>query len=47
VNWAAVFACLDAIGFSDLATVAVFAWEDRAMESMEHNRAAAGRYLNR
>jgi myo-inositol catabolism protein IolH len=47
IDWATVFAALGAAGFSDLATVAVFAWEDRAMESMRHNRAAAGRYLDR
>lgn len=46
VDWPTVFAALAAAGFSDLATVAVFAWEDRAMESMEHNRAAAGQYLS-
>lgn len=47
IDWAAVFAALARAGFSDLATVAVFAWEDRAMESMKHNRAAAGQYLDR
>src|ERR1700727_702812 len=47
IDWAGVFAALARAGFSDLATVAVFAWEDRAMESMKHNRAAAGQYLDR
>jgi myo-inositol catabolism protein IolH len=47
IDWAAVFNALARAGFSDLATVAVFAWEDRAMESMEHNRAAVERYLGR
>jgi myo-inositol catabolism protein IolH len=47
IDWAAAFASLDAIQFSDLASVAVFAWEDRAMESMRHNRVTVGRYLSR
>jgi myo-inositol catabolism protein IolH len=45
VDWPAVFGSLAKIGFSDLATVAVFAWPDRAMASMTHNRAAARQYL--
>jgi len=45
VDWTAVSGSLAKIGFSDLATVAVFAWPDRAMASMTHNRAAARQYL--
>lgn len=45
VGWDAVFGALTAAGFGDLATVAVFAWPDRAMVSAQHNRAALGRYL--
>ena len=45
VGWETVFSALAQVGFSDLATVAVFAWPDRAMASAEHNRAALRRYL--
>jgi myo-inositol catabolism protein IolH len=45
VDWAAVFGALTHAGFTDLATVAVFAWPDRPMASMEHNCAAARQYL--
>jgi myo-inositol catabolism protein IolH len=45
VDWTAVFGSLARVGFSDLATVAVFAWPDRAMASMNHNRAAVWQYL--
>ena len=45
VDWEEVFSALAQVGFSDLATVAVFAWPDRAVASAEHNRAALQRYL--
>jgi myo-inositol catabolism protein IolH len=45
VGWDAVFSALAAVGFSGLATVAVFAWPDRAMASARDNRAALRRYL--
>ena len=45
VGWETVFSALEQTGFSDLATVAVFAWPDRALASAEHNRAALRRYL--
>ena len=45
VGWETVFSALEQTGFSDLATVAVFAWPDRAVASAEHNRAALRRYL--
>jgi len=45
VGWETVFGALEQTGFSDLATVAVFAWPDRAVASAEHNRAALRRYL--
>lgn len=45
VGWEGVFSGLAEVGFSDLATVAVFAWPDRAMASAKHNRGALRRYL--
>lgn len=45
VGWETVFSALAQAGFGDLATVAVFAWPDRAMASAEHNRAALRTYL--
>lgn len=45
VDWETVFGALAQAGFSDLLTVAVFAWPDRAVASAEHNRAAVRRYL--
>ena len=45
VGWEVVFSALAQVGFGDLATVAVFAWPDRAVASAEHNRAALRGYL--
>jgi myo-inositol catabolism protein IolH len=45
VGWETVFSALAQAGFGDLATVAVFAWPDRAMASAERNRAALRTYL--
>jgi myo-inositol catabolism protein IolH len=45
VGWETVFSELAHVGFADLATVAVFAWPDRAMASAQDNRAAIRRYL--
>ena len=45
VGWETVFSALTQAGFGDLATVAVFAWPDRAMASAERNRAALRTYL--
>lgn len=45
VDWETVFGSLVKAGFSGLATVAVFAWPDRAQASAQHNLAAVQRYL--
>ena len=45
VNWDDFFATLSRIGFDGIATVCVFAWEDRAKESCEKNRLLVERYL--
>lgn len=46
IDWETFFSSLARIDFSGLATVAVFAWADRAMDSMKHNREAALHYLD-
>ena len=40
VDWRATFHALMDIGFDDVMTVAVFAWDDRAAQSFVHNRQA-------
>ena len=45
VNWDDFFAGLAGIGFDGIATVCVFAWEDRAHESCLANREKLERYL--
>lgn len=45
VNWDDFFAGLAGIGFDGIATVCVFAWEDRAHESCLANREELERYL--
>jgi myo-inositol catabolism protein IolH len=47
VNWDELFATLAAIGFDGIATVCVFAWEDRARDSLIHNRELTQQYLDR
>jgi myo-inositol catabolism protein IolH len=44
VPWDTFFGTLDEIGFDGIMTVCVFAWEDRARESSEHNLAQITRH---
>jgi myo-inositol catabolism protein IolH len=45
IDWGTFSASLARTNFSGLVTVAVFAWPDRAVESMKHNREAALHHL--
>jgi myo-inositol catabolism protein IolH len=45
VDWDAFFRTLTAAGFGGIATVCVFAWEERARESAAHNLEQIRRYL--
>ena len=45
VDWDLFFATLAEVGFDGIATVCVFAWEDRARESLIGNREAVARYV--
>jgi myo-inositol catabolism protein IolH len=45
VDWTEFFAALRRVGFDDVMTVTVFAWEDRAIESFRANLAAVKRHL--
>ena len=45
VNWDEFFGTLARIGFDGIATVCVFAWEERARESSLHNREKVRDYL--
>ncbi len=45
VNWDEFFATLARIGFDGIATVCVFAWEERARESSRSNREKVAEYL--
>jgi myo-inositol catabolism protein IolH len=45
IDWRTTFQTLKEIGFDDVMTVAVFAWEDRAIESFRHNRIAIDTWL--
>lgn len=45
VDWDELFGTLTELGFDGIATVCVFAWEDRARESSIHNREQIQRYL--
>ena len=45
VDWDTFFGTLGRIGFDGIATVCVFAWEDRARESLVRNREIASEYL--
>jgi myo-inositol catabolism protein IolH len=45
VSWDDFFATLSRIGFDGIATVCVFAWEDRASESCLSNRQTVEKYL--
>jgi myo-inositol catabolism protein IolH len=45
VNWDDFFTTLARIGFDGIATVCVFAWEERALQSSRSNREKLERYL--
>jgi myo-inositol catabolism protein IolH len=45
VNWDVLFGTLAGIGFDGIATVCVFAWEERAEDSARVNLAEVNRYL--
>jgi myo-inositol catabolism protein IolH len=45
VDWPEFFAALRRVGFDDVMTVTVFAWEDRALDSLRANFEAVQRYL--
>jgi myo-inositol catabolism protein IolH len=47
VNWDLFFATLAEVGFDGIATVCVFAWEERARESLVFNREKVQEYLGR
>jgi myo-inositol catabolism protein IolH len=47
VNWDLFFATLAEVGFDGIATVCVFAWEERARESLVLNREKVQEYLGR
>jgi myo-inositol catabolism protein IolH len=47
VDWGAFFTALAGVGFDDVMTVTVFAWEDRAVDSMRANLEAVTRHLAR
>lgn len=46
VNWDEFFATLARVGFDGIATVCVFAWEDRAEESCKKNRQLVEQYVS-
>ena len=45
VDWPEFFAALRRVGFDDVLTVTVFAWEDRALDSFRSNLESVQRYL--
>ena len=45
LDWTEFFAALRSVGFDDVMTVTVFAWEDRALDSFRANLEAVRRYL--
>jgi myo-inositol catabolism protein IolH len=47
VDWDLFFATLAEVGFDGIATVCVFAWEERARESLVGNREKVQEYLGR
>jgi myo-inositol catabolism protein IolH len=47
VDWGLFFATLAEVGFDGIATVCVFAWEERARESLVLNREKVQEYLGR
>jgi myo-inositol catabolism protein IolH len=47
VDWDLFFSTLNEVGFDGIATVCVFAWEERAEESSRFNLATVNEYLGR
>jgi myo-inositol catabolism protein IolH len=47
VDWDLFFGTLAEVGFDGIATVCVFAWEERARESSVHNRERIQQYLSK
>jgi len=47
VKWDEFFATLAEIGFDGIATVCVFAWEDRARQSLLYNRETTEAYIDK
>jgi myo-inositol catabolism protein IolH len=47
VDWDLFFTTLDEVGFDGIATVCVFAWEERAEESARFNLAQVNQYLEK
>jgi len=45
VDWPEFFSALRRVGFDDVLTVTVFAWEDRALDSLRSNLESVHRYL--
>jgi myo-inositol catabolism protein IolH len=45
VDWPGFFAALHKVGFDDVMTVTVFAWEDRALDSFRSNLESVQRHL--
>jgi myo-inositol catabolism protein IolH len=46
VDWPGFFAALRKVGFDDVMTVTVFAWEDRALDSFRSNLESVQRHLS-
>ncbi|MEV6600855.1 hypothetical protein AB0M36_29020 [Actinoplanes sp. NPDC051346] len=47
VDWDLFFRTLHEVGFDGIATVCVFAWEERADDSCRHNLAQVNHYLQK
>ena len=47
VDWDLFFRTLSEVGFDGIATVCVFAWEERAAESARFNLAEINRYVQK
>jgi myo-inositol catabolism protein IolH len=46
VDWPEFFAALHRVGFDDVMTVTVFAWDDRALDSFRSNLESVRRHLS-
>jgi myo-inositol catabolism protein IolH len=47
VDWDLFFATLAEVGFDGIATVCVFAWEERAQDSARYNLSQVNQYLRK